>query len=185
MHEIEPFYKWRNKYISAEDEQSPFYGQLNSETHYTHSIYNHYIHPQWDTFGSETLVAKQIWADYNHSFTIIELMGEWNDLLYNDVMYLKTNIIDAIIESGVDKFIFITENVLNFHFSDDLYYAEWLEEIPDGWIVFVNTQNQIITELNENAMENYINYNEPLNKMSWRSKKPLLIFDAINSVLNI
>ena len=74
---------------------------------------------------------------------------------------------------------------MNFHFSDDLYYAEWLEEIPDGWIVFVNTQNQIITELNENAMENYINYNEPLNKMSWRSKKPLLIFDAINSVLNI
>ena len=31
MHEIEPYYKWRDDYIAAEDEYSPFYATQYNE----------------------------------------------------------------------------------------------------------------------------------------------------------
>jgi len=31
MHEIEPYYKWRDDYIASEDEYSPFYATEYSE----------------------------------------------------------------------------------------------------------------------------------------------------------
>ena len=58
MHDIEPYFNWRHLYISADDEQSPFYGREYSEVEFTNSIYNFVIHPQWDDFGSETLYIK-------------------------------------------------------------------------------------------------------------------------------
>ena len=42
----------------------------------------------------------------NKGFTIIELLGEWNDTLYNDIMYLKREVIDNLISNGIDNFIF-------------------------------------------------------------------------------
>ena len=41
---------------------------------------------------------------------------------------------------GINKFILIAENVLNFHSGDRDYYEEWYEEITDenGWIVCLN-----------------------------------------------
>lgn len=55
MHTIEPFYRWIEDYNAADDERSPFYGREYSEFTYSQAIYDHYIHPQWDDFGSETL----------------------------------------------------------------------------------------------------------------------------------
>ena len=40
-------------------------------------------------------------------------------------MFLKRNIIDELVGEGIDKFIMIGENVLNYHASDDSYYEEW------------------------------------------------------------
>ena len=62
MHDIEPFYKWRDDYNSAEDDLSPFYGKEYSEFEFSETIYNFYIHPQWDFFGSPTLYLKIIFA---------------------------------------------------------------------------------------------------------------------------
>jgi len=43
MHEIEPYFNWRDYYIAAEDKLSPFYKRKYSEFHFTHKIYNYYI----------------------------------------------------------------------------------------------------------------------------------------------
>ena len=58
MQDIEPFYNWRELYTSGDDPASPFYGREHSEFEYSSTIYNYYIHPQWDDFGSETLYMK-------------------------------------------------------------------------------------------------------------------------------
>ena len=63
MHDIEPFYNWRDFYISEEDKDSPFYKMTYNEFAYTNKIYNYYVHPQWDQFGSETMYIKILFAD--------------------------------------------------------------------------------------------------------------------------
>src|SRR6056297_1594697 len=121
MHDLEPHFTWRQYYTAETDERSSFFGREYSEFYFNHTIYNHYIHPQWDDFGSETLFIKIIYADYNRGFTIIEMFGEWNDCLFNDIMFLKRNVLEVMMESGIRKFILIGENVFNFHSSDDSY----------------------------------------------------------------
>ncbi len=129
MHEIEPYYQWRDYYIASNDKLSPFYGRKYSEMHFTHSIYNHYIHPQWDFFGSSTLYCKVLYTDYDKQFCVMEFIGEWNDAVHNDIMELKRTVIDILTKRAIVKFILIGENVLNFHGSDDLYYEEWYDDI--------------------------------------------------------
>ena len=145
MHGIEPFYNWRHLYIASEDNQSPFYNKEYSEFEYTNTIYNFYIHPQWDDIGSETIYIKILFVDYEESYAIIELIGEWNDAINNDIMFLKRDIVDELNNYGINKYILIGENVLNFHTSDDSYYEEWFEDIGDnGWIVLINFRDNVL-----------------------------------------
>ncbi|MCB0779364.1 MAG: hypothetical protein KDC03_07510, partial [Flavobacteriales bacterium] len=136
----EPFWNWRHRYTAEEDELSPFFGREYSEFYFTNAVYDHAIHPQWDAFGSSTLYLKILYADYDDGFAIIELIGEWNDLLHNDIMFLKRDIMEHLMLQGVSRFILIGENVLNFHTSDQSYYEEWWEEVEDagGWIALLN-----------------------------------------------
>ncbi|MBC8157310.1 hypothetical protein H7X64_04000, partial [Armatimonadetes bacterium] len=115
MHNIEPFYNWRHIYVSEEDELSPFYGREYSEFVFTQSVYNFLIHPQWDDFGSRTLYLKVLMADQEEKYAIIELIGEWNDAIENDIMELKREVLEKFMYEGIVKFILIAENVLNFH----------------------------------------------------------------------
>ena len=48
MQDIEPYYNWRHLYVAEEDESSPFFGRTYSEFEYSMTLYNYYIHPQWD-----------------------------------------------------------------------------------------------------------------------------------------
>ncbi len=50
MHDLTPHHRWQAAYIADEDERSPFYRQDKDRMHYTHAVYNHYIHPDWDAF---------------------------------------------------------------------------------------------------------------------------------------
>ena len=131
MHALEPFYAWRNHYIASNDPQSPFYDRVYNEFAYHLKVYNHYIHPQWDEFGSQTLYTKVLYADYDEGHAILEFIGEWNDCLFNDIMLLKREVIDPLRDGGVSKFVLIGENVLNFHYSDDAYYEEWFDKMSD------------------------------------------------------
>lgn len=114
MHFIEPFFNWRGYYIASEDSISPFYEVDYSESHYTNKIYNFYIHPQWDNMGSETLFLKILFVDYESRSAIIEFIGEWNDAIGNDIMVLKREVVDVLINRGIDKFILIGEKCIEF-----------------------------------------------------------------------
>ncbi|MDK2978365.1 MAG: hypothetical protein PWP52_1079 [Bacteroidales bacterium] len=180
MHLLEPFYSWRKYYIASEDERSPFYGRVYSEFEFTHAIYNYLIHPQWDDFGSETLYLKILFTDYTKGFSIIEFIGEWNDTLYNDVMFLKREVIDPLTNQQVNKFILIGENILNFHASDDSYYEEWFDDIEDGWIVGINFQPHVKNEFINNNMDYYIAFSNEFDHLNWRSLSPQFLFNQIN-----
>ena len=179
MHEIEPYYNWRDDYIASEDDRSPFFGTIYNEFEFDKQVYNYLLHPQWDFFGSQTLYLKVLYVDYDLSYTIIELIGEWNDAIYNDIMILKRELIDLMIGEGITKFILIGENVLNFHASDDSYYEEWFNDIEDGWIVGLNFREHVIKEFADNHIDYYINFGEYLNYFPWRTLKPKQLFHHI------
>ena len=144
MHTLEPFFNWKHLYTTEEDDKSPFFGIEANEFEFTQTIYNYYIHPQWNDFGSRTLYLKLLFVDYDLDFCIIEMIGEWNDAIENDIALLKRSVIDKLIQNGIRKFILIGENVLNFHSSDNCYYEEWHEDITEdgGWIVMIGLSEQ-------------------------------------------
>ncbi len=179
MHELEPYYNWRHIYTSETDEQSPFYGRVYSEFEYSNTIYNYYIHPQWDEFGSRTLYLKILMADYDEQYAIIELIGEWNDAIENDIMQLKREVIDHLMQRGIIKFILITDNVLNFHSGDKDYYQEWFEEVTDemGWAVIINMPEATQHDFKKAKLHRYIELMEISN---WRVFKPFHLFKKID-----
>lgn len=186
MHHLEPHYLWRDIYVAEEDERSPFFGRQYSEFEYTHRLYNFYLHPQWDNFGSATLYGKILAVDYDEQFALIELIGEWNDTLHNDIMHLKREVIDHLYHEGIVKFVLFCENVLNFHSSDDDYYAEWAEEVHEegGWIVCLNTRQHVMEEMQSARLEHYMHFGEEYNDIFWRTQKPLLVFQIIDAMVN-
>lgn len=185
MHSIEPHYRWRDYYIAAEDERSPFYGREYSEFEFTHAIYDHVIHPQWDEIESPTLFIKIIMVDYELGYAIIEMIGEWNDLLHNDIMFFKRNIIDELSHEGINKFILIGENVLNYHASDDSYYEEWFEEVEDGWIAFINFREHVMRDFQEANIDYYMVSGGQLNDLSWRTYTPQAMFEKVESMVTL
>ncbi len=183
MHDIEPFYMWRDYYTAEEDEKSPFFKREYSEFYFTNSIYNHCIHPQWDDIGSSTLYTKILYADYEKTFAILEFIGEWNDCINNDIMLLKREVIDCLLRQGISKFIMIGENILNFHFDIDDYYEEWFQDVEDGWIAALNFQAHVLTELKENNLDEIVNFGGELDEFPWRTYQPKALFTKIDGIL--
>jgi hypothetical protein len=187
MHEIEPFYNWRDLYTAEEDENSPFYQREYSEFEFTNQVYNYLIHPQWDDFGSQTLYMKILFADYEQQFCIIELLGEWNDALNNDIMILKRDIIDELQLHGISRFILIGENVLNFHYSDESYYEEWYQEVEDagegGWIALINFQPHVLAEMKKARIDWYVNWGGQLDELPWRTYKPQQFVKVVDDII--
>lgn len=184
MHYIEPYFNWKNLYTAEEDERSPFFGREYSEIYFTDSIYDHYIHPQWDNIGSTTLFLKILFVDYEDRFAIIELMGEWNDTLHNDIMILKRDLMDSLIDEGINKFVIVGENVLNFHSSDDSYYEEWFDDIEDGWIAFVNFRDHVLRDFSIAGIDQFIVMGGVLNDFAWGTYRPLQLFQKVEQMVS-
>jgi hypothetical protein len=182
MHTLEPFYNWRHIYISEEDERSPFYGQTYSEFEFTQTVYNYYIHPQWDEFGSRTLYLKVLMADYDEKYAIIELIGEWNDAIENDIMELKREVLEKFMDEGIYKFILIGENVLNYHSDGKEYYEELFEEVTEenGWLVVLNMPEATQYDFKKAHLNRYVELKELEN---WRIYKPFHLFKKIDNEL--
>lgn len=180
MQDIEPYYNWRHLYTAEEDKRSPFYGRQYSEFEFSQTIYNYYIHPQWDEFGSRTLYMKILFTDYEQNFAIIELIGEWNDAIENDIMTLRRDITDIMYKEGITKYILIAENVLNFHSSDDSYYEEWREQLEEdgGWVVIIGMPQQSQYDFKRSRLTNYIALME---FPQWRSLKPEHVFQQADN----
>lgn len=182
MHEIEPFWKWKEYYDASSDPNSPFYGREYNEFEFSNQIYNYYIHPQWDEFGSRTLYLKILMADYEKAYAIIELMGEWNDAIENDVMQLKREVIDQLLMNGIRYFILLGENVFNFHTSDDCYYEEWWQEVSEtaGWIAGLQFRRHVSDEMDSIGLHTYLLTAPELDEIPWRKMKPESVFQAID-----
>ncbi len=167
-------------YASEEDERSPFYGRTYSEFEFSQTVYNYYIHPQWDDFGSRTLYMKILFADYEQQYCIIELLGEWNDAIENDIMTLRRDVTDILYAKGINKFILVAENVLNFHSSDDSYYEEWREQLMDdgGWVAILDMPQQSQYDFKRARLTNYISL---MDFPQWRTLKPELVFQQVDN----
>lgn len=182
LQDIEPFYNWRHLYAAEDDKRSPFYKRTYSEFEFSNTVYNFFIHPQWDDFGSKTLYMKILFVDEEQNCAIIELLGEWNDAIENDIMTMRRNITDIMYRQGIYKFILITENVLNFHSSDDSYYEEWWEDLEEkaGWIVILNMPAQSQYDFVQARLTNYITL---IDFPEWRTLKPEIVFQQIDDML--
>lgn len=184
MHLIEPHYNWRNIYRAEDDENSPFYGRIYSEFYFENSIYNYLIHPQWDEFGSCTLYAKILYTDYVQEFTIIEFIGEWNDVLYNDIQFIKRDIVEPLQDAGIKNFILIGENIFNAFPNEDDYYAEWADEIEDGFICCVNFREHVLKEFKQYNLSPYLHWGGELDNLNWRTFTPPNLFKKISDIVN-
>ena len=186
MHDIEPFFGWRDEYVASEDDRSPFYGRVHDEFFFKNKVYNYLIHPQWDEFGGANLFLKVLYADYDEGYAIIELIGEWNDCIDNDIMYLKRELINPMIDSGIFHFILICENVLNFHGSDDCYYEEWYEDIrdEDGWICFLNTLDHVRQEMKDTQLQAFVNFGKKFNTLNWRTYRPNVVYQLVDALVH-
>jgi hypothetical protein len=180
LQNIEPYYNWRHLYSAEEDDQSPFYGRTYSEFEFSQTVYNYYIHPQWDEFGSKTLYLKILFTDYEMGYTIIELLGEWNDAIENDIMTLRRDITDMLYQKRITKFILIAENVLNFHSDGDDYYEEWREQVQDygGWVVILNMPPQSQYDFKKARLTNYVTL---LDFPQWRTLRPDVVFNQVDN----
>jgi hypothetical protein len=183
MHTVEPYYNWRSLYTAEEDERSPFYEREYSEFEFTHHLYNFLLHPQWDDFGSETLYLKILFVDYNEGVAIIELLGEWNDAVNNDIMFLKREVADVLIAAGINKFVLLGENILNFHVSDDSYYEEWFEDVEEGWIALLNFREHVLKEIQKANLDYYLVLGGEINLVGWRTLQPLQLYQLVQSLV--
>ena len=111
-------------------------------------------------------------------------MGEWNDLLHNDIMYLKRNVVEVLIENGIRKFVLIGENILNLHADESDYYQEWFDEIEDGWIVALNFRDHVIREFEHANIDYYIAFGGRFNEFNWRLVNPLHLYTRIEDLIN-
>lgn len=183
MQDIEPYYGWRDIYTAEEDERSPFYGKVYDEMHYTNKLYNFLIHPQWDSLEASTIFIKILYVNYDKNIAIIELLGEWNDAIHNDIMQLKREIIDPLLEQDIFKFVLIGENILNYHRGDLEYYDEWREDIDaeGGWIFAMNFEPHVIQEMKKGNLLHYFYFNEEY--MNWRIQSPFTFHKWIEQIL--
>lgn len=186
MHDIEPYFGWLDDYDSGEDDSSPFYGEEYSEFYFSNTVYNYYIHPRWDNFGSNTLYLKILFADYDNNFAVVELIGEWNDCIYDDFTTLKRNVLEPLFDKGIYKFVLICENVLNFHGGDTDYYEEMYEELAeqDGWMCIINAPDHVIDEMNSSDLSQFVHYLKPLSELNWRPYKAEHLVYKIEGILN-
>ena len=183
MHNLEPHFAWINLYSAAQDPRSPFFEREYNEFYFDKAVYNYYIHPQWDQFGSNTLYIKILFADYQEGFAIIEMIGEWNDAIENDIMELKREVLDKLMEEGIYKFIMIAESVFNFHSGDKDYYEELYDEVADenGWAVLINFHQVAQHDFLLRKLNRYI---ELMEIPAWRTFKPEDFFQLIDDKIS-
>lgn len=184
MIQIEPFWRWQDFYVSSEDKKSPFFGRTYNT--FENKIYDYLIHPNWDDIGSETIYLKILFVDYDTHFAVIEMIGEWNDALENDILQIRQEVTDRLSEHGICKFLLIGENVLNFHGDNDDYYAEWFENLQDeeGWVALANFQEHVLWEMRKYKLHQYFHWGPLFINLPWQRFEPELLFQICQDLVD-
>jgi hypothetical protein len=176
MHEIEPFYGWLGYYTNEADPNSPFQDAEHNPFFYDKGVYEYAAHPLWDEFGSDGLLVKILYANYDKGYAILELFGVWNDLIQNDYRLFAENVLTFLIDAGIDRFVFIMENVLNIYLDADDYYEALQEELEDGWICMLRPRQHVVEEIEQYEIGKYFFWSEELDNLNWRKFKPWELF---------
>jgi hypothetical protein len=98
-------------------------------------------------------------------------------------MTLKRNILEILDQEGINKFILIGENILNFHGSDDSYYEEWFEDVEEGWIAAVSFPDFIQEEFRKYHIDHYINMGGTLQIENWRTMPPVVFYELVAGLI--
>ena len=177
---VEPFYGWLHLYNHEVDVRSPFHEVEHSLFEYNRKIYTFNANPLWDEIESESLLVKILYADYERGYTIIELLGEWNDLFENDFKLLCENCLTYMIDSGINKFILICENVFNVYLEHDYYYDAFHDELEDdGWLFLLKARPNVKSDFEQYNISQYFLWNPTIDLLPWRKLKPWALFEAI------
>ncbi|HAP68572.1 MAG TPA: hypothetical protein DCR04_02400 [Flavobacteriales bacterium] len=88
-----------------------------------------------------------------------------------------------MMHEGINKFILIGENVLNFHYSDEEYYAEWFDDIEEGWIIGINFRDHVIAEMQQVQIDYYINLGGRFQDLNWRTFSPAQLFEHVDELV--
>lgn len=179
MHDVEPYYGWLHLYSHEQDPNSPFHQVEHNLFEFDRAVYNYAAHPLWEDIESESLLVKILYADYEKGFAILEFLGEWNDLFDNDYKLLAENVLTYLIDAGIDKFIFICENVFHIYLEADDYYDAVQDELEDGWICLLRAREHVQEQLREFNIDGYFYWSEELDALAWRKLKPTQLFDIV------
>mgnify|MGYP006267077413 CR=1 FL=1 len=181
LRDIEPFYGWLRLYSHDQDKRSPFHEVEHNQFYYDRSINHIPAHPLWDDFGSESLLLKILYADYQEGYAIIELFGEWNDLFDNDFKLLAENCLTYLIDEGINKFILICENVFHIYPETDDYYQALHEELEDGWLCAMRLRGHVREEMESYGIADYFYMSPLLDDVSWRKLKPIQLYQLVQT----
>jgi len=181
---IEPYYGWLHLYSHEMDEMSPFHEVEHNLFYFDRHVYTFNAHPLWDSIESESLLMKILFVDYDSGYTIIELFGEWNDLFENDFKLMCENCLDIMLYYGVEKYIFICENVFNIYFEHDDYYSHFMEQLEEGWMCVLKARSNVLEEFVKYDIQQYFYWNHELDKLNWRKLKPWEIKDKIDASIS-
>ena len=179
MHTLEPFIGWLAHYDPSADERSPFHGVEHSEFHFDRNVYEYLAHPLWEDFGSEGLLTKVLYANYDEGYAILEMFGVWNDLIQNDFKLFAENCLTYLLDAGVNRFILIMENILNIYVDADDYYEALQDELEDGWIALVRARPHVQEELEQYGISQYFFWSPNLDALFWRKLKPWQLYQAV------
>lgn len=179
LHNVEPFYGWLGLYNHEEDERSPFHGVEHNLFEYDRYIYTFPAHPTWDTIESESLLVKILFVDYERGYAIIELLGEWNDLQYNDFKLLCEGCLSYLVDQGINRFALICENVFNVYLGPDDYYEAFQDELEDGWLCLLRARAGVKQEFCHFGLDQYVFFSEELDAIKWRKLRPWQLYDLL------
>src|SRR4051812_30326553 len=99
-------------------------------------------------------------------------------------MFLKREVIEPMIRNGINKFILIGENVLNFHGSDDSYYEEWFDEVEDGWVAAINFHEHVQKEMQRFNLDSFLVFGGELDHLNWRTFNPVELYNRVESIFS-
>ncbi|MEN9699306.1 MAG: hypothetical protein RLZZ301_504 [Bacteroidota bacterium] len=98
-------------------------------------------------------------------------------------MVLKRDFIDQLIDTGINQFILVGENVLNFHYSDDCYYEEWFDDVEEGWIALVNFHDHVVREFECIGIDQYFVMGGELEEIEWRTYQPQHFYQKVAALV--
>lgn len=184
MHDVEPFDGWQLYYDANMDDRSPFRDADHQFHATTRQIYNYVANPLWEPIGSESLLVKILFADYDRGYGIIELIGEWNDLHQNDFKLLVEECLAIMQYEGINKFIFICENVFNIYVNDEDYYEAFTDELQDGWVCLLRARDHVKEDFQSYGLDQYLFWSPQIDEIMWRKLRPWQLFEAAENVIN-